>query len=187
MKPKRLDIFGEDYVKLEIKGEVLKAYDSRGIVEDYDLREYNGLDCADNNLESIPRLPDRFVYLDCSCNNLTSLPKLPKELKSLVCSYNNLQTLPLLPESLLYLDCTENNIRDLQLPESLNCLECSANPLFWAKLVGKDPVGYQLIPNQLPYYKKYQLCKYLLVYLALEAKISPSIISNDHFWFLGEP
>jgi Leucine-rich repeat (LRR) protein len=49
--------------------------------------------------------------LHCDNNQLTSLPKLPDGLKELDCSYNQLPSLPELPDGLEELDCSNNPFR----------------------------------------------------------------------------
>jgi Leucine-rich repeat (LRR) protein len=49
-----------------------------------------GLFCYNNQLTSLPDLPDILKYLNCDNNQLTSLPDLPDTLKILICSDNKL-------------------------------------------------------------------------------------------------
>lgn len=86
--------------------------------------------CGDNQLVSLPTLPDSLLYLDCSENVLTSLPALPNSLCTLICDYNELLTLPNLPASMVHLECSRNNLTGFPaLPDSLTYLKCDHNDL----------------------------------------------------------
>ena len=108
------------------------------------------LDCALNQLISLPELPYSLLYLNCHHNQITSLPALPKSLESLYCERNQLRTLPALPKSLKNLDCQHNQLISLpalpkilisvncernqlislpELPESLEYFDCQHNPI----------------------------------------------------------
>ena len=88
------------------------------------------LDCENNQLTTLPTLPNSLQYLYCSNNQLASLPDLPKQLLSFNCENNQLTTLPSLPASLTRILCDENGLQNLPtLPDSLNTLVCSFNQL----------------------------------------------------------
>jgi uncharacterized repeat protein (TIGR01451 family) len=88
------------------------------------------LDCAFNNLTTLPELNPLLTTLDCSNNNLTSLPDLPPSLTMLNCDNNNISALPALPASLNQLYCGVNNLSELpDLPQSLAHLRCNNNLL----------------------------------------------------------
>jgi Leucine-rich repeat (LRR) protein len=74
--------------------------------------------CNNNQLKSLPKLPNDLVNLWCYDNKLTSLPELPNNLKILTCLGNQLTYLPELPQSLKELVCFKNNIK--QLPNLRN-------------------------------------------------------------------
>lgn len=63
-----------------------------------------------SNLEGIQYFHS-LLRFDCSYNNLESLPTLPNKLVYLNCGYNKFENLPLLPEGLLSLDCVENDFK----------------------------------------------------------------------------
>jgi len=188
-----LNISNKSYVKLEVVETTLKAYDSNGTVIEYNLNGITWLHCNDNRLQTLPSFPNEITFLDCSNNNIQTLPKLPESLKILNCSYNDLRELPPLPKSLDVLQCSHNNFCILKtLPESLIYLFCDHNPLIfivpWIVKLGYSEFPDHLkhiftIDNYSKYRLKYQSYLYLITYLALEANISPSILSNDHFWF----
>lgn len=87
------------------------------------------LECCDNNLKSLNKLPFGLKILYCRHNdNLENLDNLPKSLKILNCSTNNIKLLDNLPDGLVCLFCAENKITKLEnLPESLEVLDCSYN------------------------------------------------------------
>jgi len=88
------------------------------------------LNCAQNQLSTLPTLPFSLTLLDCSLNQLTSLPNLPSSLTSLYCNYNQLTNLNSLPSSLTYLDCRYNQLTNLPaLPSSLTYFYCQSNQL----------------------------------------------------------
>jgi len=60
-----------------------------------------------NSFEEIPNY-DKVVYLNCSNNQLSNLPKLPKTLTELNCKGNQLSNLPELPKTLTTLWCSYN-------------------------------------------------------------------------------
>ena len=89
-----------------------------------------GLACWDNQLTSLPELPQSLTHLGCSQNELTSLPELPESLTFLNVDYNQLSSLLELPQSLTYLGCSENELTSLpELPQSLTYLGCAVNQL----------------------------------------------------------
>jgi len=86
------------------------------------------LDCNNNELTELPKLPDKLDHLECSSNKLTELPKLPDNLRYLGCSNNALKVLPSLPSGLVWLYCSNTQIEKLpNLPETLTQLYCSKN------------------------------------------------------------
>ena len=81
-----------------------------------------------NSFEEIPNY-DKIVYIVCSDNQLSSLPKLPNSLKELYCEDNQLTSLQELPNSLQTLYCGDNQLTSLlELPNSLQVLSCGNNP-----------------------------------------------------------
>jgi Leucine-rich repeat (LRR) protein len=86
--------------------------------------------CNDNQLTSLPTLPENLKELCCSNNQLTSLPALPQNLETLNCNNNSLNSLPILPENLETLYCYKNQLTSLPaLPKNLEDLMCSNNQL----------------------------------------------------------
>jgi len=91
----------------------------------YNQKYYNG-DIKYNSFEEIfskINNYDEIVYIDCYNNQLTSLPKLPNSLQELYCDNNKLTSLPKLLNSLQELDCSNNQLTELpELPKSLQIL-----------------------------------------------------------------
>ena len=95
-------------------------------IKNYDKVVY--IDCSDNQLTSLPELPNSLQVLFCSMNQLTSLPELPNSLQYLYCHNNQLTELPNLPNSLQYLDCENNKLTSLpNVPNSINYLYLKNN------------------------------------------------------------
>jgi len=94
----------------------------------YDTIKY--IDCSNNKLTKLPKLPESLEVLVCNDNNLTELPMLPLNLKNLYCTRNNLIYLPTLPNELTELWCQFNQIKLIpRLPESLETLVCDCNKI----------------------------------------------------------
>jgi Leucine-rich repeat (LRR) protein len=90
----------------------------------------NSLICKNNQLISLPTLPNSIDTLICSYNNLSSLPPLPNDITYLNCSANNLTTLPNLPNTIMWLSCAGNQLNSLPtLPSNLLELQCQINNL----------------------------------------------------------
>ena len=86
--------------------------------------------CSNNQLSSLPALPNSITTLDCGLNNLTSLPTLPNLLVSLACDYNQLTSLPALPNSIHTLYCNNNQLTNLPtLPNLQYVFYCNYNQL----------------------------------------------------------
>ena len=88
------------------------------------------LNCDNNNLISIPSLPNGLITLSCSGNQLTEINTLPTSLTSFSCDNNNLTVLPVLPVSLTYLSCSGNQLSQINvLPTGLTSFSCDNNNL----------------------------------------------------------
>ena len=86
--------------------------------------------CSNNNLTSLPNLPNSMTSFYCSYNNLTNLPNLPNSLITFWCDHNQLNSLPTLPSTLNTLFCFSNQITSLpSLPNSLSLIYCYNNQL----------------------------------------------------------
>jgi Leucine-rich repeat (LRR) protein len=106
---------------------------NRNIISLPDLTRFKNLKtfyCSNNQLTSLPTLPQNLERLYCSNNKLTSLSTLPQNLKLLHCHFNYLPTLPTLPQNLERLQCSSNKLTSLPtLPQNLETLHCSKNEL----------------------------------------------------------
>jgi Leucine-rich repeat (LRR) protein len=112
------------YIKYNLDQEVQKV-NSFNKIPNYNQIVY--LYCRNNQLNSLPNLPNSLQILWCSNNQLSSLPNLPNSLQYLYCEINQLSSLPNLPNSLKYLYCNFNQLSSLpNLPNSLIYLN---NPL----------------------------------------------------------
>ena len=102
------------------------------LLKTHDYDDIKFINCNDNNLEELPRLPANLHSLNCMSNNLTCLPELPESLIYLNCSNNKFKTLPKLPSKLEILHCWDNNLYCLPpiLPRNLEWLSCSCNNLY---------------------------------------------------------
>ena len=129
------------------------------------------LNCSDNNLLSIPKLPDSLEELHCYYNSLLFLPDLPANLKVLIAytnilsslptslpatlttlnfSGNNVSVLPSLPNGLKELNFFANSISSIPLlPDSLNFLNCSSNNLTALPSLPNGLVGFNCFMNSL--------------------------------------
>ena len=85
------------------------------------------------NIKSLPNLTrfNNLTELICSDNQLTSLPTLPQKLEVLYCANNKLTSLPNLPQNLEILDCYHNQLTSLPtIPENLKILGYVNNPIY---------------------------------------------------------
>ena len=98
-----------------------------------DLTKFKNLEelyCNNNQLTTLPTLPQNLKKVFCSNNQLTTLPTLPQKLKKVFCSNNKLTSLPTLPQNLAELYCYNNQLTSLPtLPPNLAELYCSNNQL----------------------------------------------------------
>ena len=116
--------------------EDIELIDVNGKGLDYlpDLSRFTNLKklyCYNNQLVSLPFLPDSLQILWCSDNKLTSIHLLPNSIQILYCDNNQLVFLPLLPNSLGLLNINNNQFVSLPLlPDSLYGFWYSENPTF---------------------------------------------------------
>ena len=91
------------------------------------------LNVSCRSIKSLPNLT-RFKNLQklyCGNNELTSLPTLPQNLQELYSSNNKLTSLPILPQNLQILFCFNNELTSLPfLPQNLRILSYSNNPIY---------------------------------------------------------
>ncbi|WP_128948661.1 MULTISPECIES: hypothetical protein [Bradyrhizobium] len=91
--------------------------------------ELQVFDARDNQLASLPVLPDGLRVLNAARNLLTSLPAdLPSRLRSLIIGENSLTSLPALPATLRELSAYSNHLTSLPaLPAGLRSLVVENN------------------------------------------------------------
>ena len=122
-----------DISSLEIVNEESLVLNSLNI-KNIDGIEYfvnlKSLECLENQISSISKLPSNLVKLDVGMNQLIKLPVLPLTLEELSCADNQLIELPILPNALKILYCNFNKLSSLPtLPTSLEFLACGSNNL----------------------------------------------------------
>ncbi len=108
------------------------------------------LECYNNQLTSLPALPNNLTYLDCYSNLLSNLPSLPNNLTYLDCSVNLLSNLPSLPNSLEIFSCNNNLLGSLPvLPNTITNLGCGFNQLSSLPVLPNDLEILFCLNNQL--------------------------------------
>lgn len=170
--------------EINLDGEIWNFYGKK-LKELPEIKEgVKTLNCSDNNLTKIPKLPstlrkfscnknedlielpelpEGLLELDCRNLNIKELPKLPSTLKILNCGgCNFISELPELPDSLVNLHAVECNLSTLpELPEGLTSLVCRDNKLIYLpELPESSRLRIRIDGNRLPYdnmveYKKY--------------------------------
>ena len=87
--------------------------------------------CRGCLLTTLPTLPNTLKVLDCSNNiMLSSLPNLPDILERLLCYNDALTSLPTLPSALKIMQCNDNGLTSLpNLPDTLELLHVNNNEL----------------------------------------------------------
>jgi Leucine-rich repeat (LRR) protein len=83
-------------------------YSKQNLVELPDLTMYVNLEilnCNNNKLIKLGKLPDSLLILYCCDNRLTELEDLPPNLRILHCANNNLTYLDNLPSTITFLSC----------------------------------------------------------------------------------
>ena len=121
-----LNSLSEDILTINISGKGIKSLSN--LTRFKNLQE---LYCYDNELTSLPTLPQNLEKIYCENNQLTSLPTLPENLKELNCSMNYLTSIPSLPQNLKELYCHNNRLTSLPtLPQNLKELDCDYNPIY---------------------------------------------------------
>ncbi len=100
----------------------------------------NNLNCSNNNLTSLPVLPNGLTKLDCSDNQFTSINNLNSSLNNLNINNTGITNMPNLPIGLDTLYCSYNQITSFNtLPNNLKFLDITSNPL----------TCYPILPNSI--------------------------------------
>jgi len=106
--------------------------------------------CYDNEIRFLPQLPDSLEYIDCNNNNLIELPRLPKNLKMLLCYSNDIKVLPELPENLEILICGDNSLVQLpKLPNTLKELDIYSNFVVYIDELPKNLESLTILNNRI--------------------------------------
>ena len=109
-----LNSLSEDILTLNVSNRSIKSLPN--------LTKFKNLQkliCSNNQLTSLPTLPQKLEIFNCYDNQLTSLPTLPQNLEELYCSNNQLISLPTLPQNLKVFDCNNNPISEIVNNSSL--------------------------------------------------------------------
>ena len=100
------------------------------------------------NLSTLPTLPEGLEILHCYSNNLSTLPTLPEGLKTLCCDDNNLIDLPLLPEGLDVFMCEGNNLPSWYCNNPVKVREMQIRRIRAAIVIQKEWTKYWYHPNE---------------------------------------
>lgn len=124
--------------------------------------------CENNQLSSLPELNDNLILLSCCDNELVLLPQLPNSLESLYCENNQLRSLPQLPNNLESLYCENNELRSLPpLNDNLYVLMCDNNPIYYLPYLNNnlEYLSYISTPiyNVLLHDKLYIIKKHIII------------------------
>jgi Leucine-rich repeat (LRR) protein len=111
------------------------------------------LNCGNNMISSLPKLPLTLQELNCKVNHLDSLPStLPTGLKALYCQQNHITFLPNLPSGLEILNCAYNALDTLvAYPAALHTMDCSHNLLDTLPLFNANMVSFNCSNNDIGY------------------------------------
>lgn len=89
----------------------------------------NNCQIHSNGLEELELDTPVLEILDCSNNKLKQLLRLPNSLGSLNCSKNLIEKINI-PPNISFLDCSNNKIKEFaSIPDKLDFLFCQGNPL----------------------------------------------------------
>ena len=88
------------------------------------------LNISNNNLTTLPELPDCLMHLNCCENNITEIFVLPKSLVSLNCNNNLIVKIHMVPDTLETLECKYNHLRTLPALNRVTNLFCDDNELW---------------------------------------------------------
>ena len=88
------------------------------------------LECTDNEIKNLDKIPNTILDLDCSSNKLDDQDFIAlKNLTILDCSYNDIKKLVNLPDTLVNLDCYHNELVELRIHSNLIEVDCSNNKI----------------------------------------------------------
>jgi len=92
------------------------------------------MNCSNERLKFLKKLPSKLKSLNCSTNQIEKLPDLPYSLKSLNCSNNKIKYITALPDDLDTLDCSKNKLKYVPFmnnPLIIKLLDCSQNKILY--------------------------------------------------------
>ncbi|AYQ33906.1 3-coathanger stack domain-containing protein [Runella sp. SP2] len=131
------------------------------------------INCMQNQLTSLPTLPNTLLDLQCNNNLLTTLPSLPANLNRLICTDNQLTSLPSLPSNLIILNCDNNQLTSLpSLPNGLLDVWCHHNRLINLPTLPSNIISLICENNQ------------LTILPELPSKLTTLICSNNNLTVL---
>jgi hypothetical protein len=108
------------------------------------------LNCENNKLRCLPKLPNSIQVLNCSLNYIEVLPELHNSLLELSCQHNLIKNIDKLPEKLEKLVCNDLELEKLpDLPENLQTLICSFNELTEIPYLPKSIIIFNCNYNKL--------------------------------------
>lgn len=108
------------------------------------------MSCNNNNLTTLPVLPDNLTILSCSGNGLTVIQVLPIGLISFTCDNNDLTVLPILPVTLTSLSCSGNALTYIEsLTTELTSFTCDNNDLITLPVLPDGLIILSCSGNQL--------------------------------------
>jgi len=93
----------------------------------------NYLSCINNELTKLPQLQHMaLVYLNFTNNNISTLPFLPDSIQTLCFNYNKIINIPNFPKSLKHLECSWNRIHFFTTPISkdIKTIICDNNQIY---------------------------------------------------------
>jgi Leucine-rich repeat (LRR) protein len=110
------------------------------------------LDISDKKLRKIKNLPKKLKVLNCSNNFLTTLDfknyEAYETIEEINCSKNQLIYLKNLPKNLKKLICSDNKIEQLDLPKSIEIVNCDNNKI-GGKIIFMPKMSYLSANNNL--------------------------------------
>ena len=98
------------------------------------------LNLRSNNISYINPLPESLLYVDLRNNSLFTVPEFPDRIETLKLCFNNFSNIPNLPDSLRVLYFAYNNLVGLPtLPPLTEQVLCYNNQIEYFELIGNEP------------------------------------------------
>jgi len=139
------------------------------------------LSCINNELTSLPILPETLLMLNCSRNKLTSFPVLNMQLIYLNCSNNQLTLFPVvLPQKLKYFGCSNNQLTSLPyLNNELYIIDYENNPIYEI-IYNKKIKKISVINKNIETWNNFRYLYYCLKYKKRFLKLMEAIIKKRY-------